>query len=343
MTPNSIQLPPSTPGIALARVTAEDIAVDAAGVANVIDQSPVTAGTRFAWFSMTKIATATAGMMLVDAGALALDRPAADHLAGLPIDPRITIRDLLQHTSGLSNPIPVSWIHAAGTPGPDQHAMLGRLLSRHRRLRFDPGSHAAYSNIGYLALGQVIAGASGMPFERFVTDRLLRPLGATATTFGVRGPTDAATGHHPRFSPSRPLLALARHPGLVHGHRGRFLALDSVDVDGAAYGGLVGPVCDAARLLQLHLRDGEGAYDRLISAKACREMCDIGRRGGRFDHGLGWFRTHRDTRRGRTHLEHLGSGIGFKACMRLHPSERRGSVVMANTTAFDHEAALAAQ
>lgn len=72
---------------------------------------PVSADTAFWWFSMTKIATATALMQLVESGAVALDAPARDHLADVAgLDPRITVRQLLNHSSGLANPMPMRWI-----------------------------------------------------------------------------------------------------------------------------------------------------------------------------------------------------------------------------------------
>jgi N-acyl-D-amino-acid deacylase len=52
------------------------------------------------------------------------------------------------------------------------------------RLDFDPGARFAYSNVGYLLLGRVIETASGMPYERYVKERVLAPVGVTTTQLG---------------------------------------------------------------------------------------------------------------------------------------------------------------
>ena len=108
------------------------------------------------WFSMTKIATATTAMILVDRGALDLDAPVADHLGDLwpATFAEVRVRHLLNHSSGLRNPVPIRWVHRAGEPVPDARRFLERLLAKQRRPRFAPGSRAAYSNVGYLARGR---------------------------------------------------------------------------------------------------------------------------------------------------------------------------------------------
>ena len=54
--------------------------------------------------------------------------------------------------------------------------------------------------------------------------------------------------------------------------------------------------------------------------------------GRKFDLGLGWFRRHRDSERGRTYIEHLGGGGGYGTVMRLFPERGLGVVAMANVS-----------
>jgi CubicO group peptidase (beta-lactamase class C family) len=61
------------------------------------------------------------------------------------------------------------WVHAATDPGPDRGRFVKGLTGRNRRLRFDPGSKAAYSNLGYRVLGEVIEAASGGPSKTVST------------------------------------------------------------------------------------------------------------------------------------------------------------------------------
>jgi CubicO group peptidase (beta-lactamase class C family) len=114
-------------------------------------------------------------------------------------------------------------------------------------------------------------------------------------------------------------------------HQGQ-LSLQPFLVDSAAYGGLVGPVTDAARFARMHLRDGELDGQRVLSSESAREMRQVCWAGKPFDHGLGWFRKQVDDPHRPEFVEHYGAGARFCNAMRLHPTEGVGMVVMANTT-----------
>jgi CubicO group peptidase (beta-lactamase class C family) len=166
---------------------------------------------------------------------------------------RITAWHLLSHSAGLANPIPVRWVHPAGTPASDPDGFLGGLLARHGKLRFEPGTRSSYSNLGPLVLAAALAAAAGQPFTALVTEQILGPLGMSGTTFTYTPQMrpDAAVGYHPRRNPMRLLL-----PRWVIGApAGRWISLRPFEVDGPAYGGLIGPAEELARFLLLHLRD----------------------------------------------------------------------------------------
>jgi len=114
-------------------------------------------------------------------------------------------------------------------------------------------------------------------------------------------------------------------------------------VTGAGYGGLVGPVTDAARLLQLHLADGEIDGKRVLRPETARRMREIRTPGRPFDLGLGWFRRAADRNVRPAFAEHWGTGGGFWNAMRLYPDLDLGIVVMANTSrSYDHHALMEA-
>jgi CubicO group peptidase (beta-lactamase class C family) len=73
------------------------------------------------------------------------------------------------------------------------------LLTRHRKLRFEPGTRASYSNLGTLALGQAIATAAGRTYTGLVSEEILQPLQIRRTGFayGPHMQARAATGYHP--------------------------------------------------------------------------------------------------------------------------------------------------
>ncbi len=106
-------------------------------------------------------------------------------------------------------------------------------------------------------------------------------------------------------------------------------------MDGAPYGGLVGPASDAARLVLAHANGGTLDGARVLSEDAVRAMQTIAVTGKPFDHGLGWFRPPKDRARAPSFVEHYGGGGGYHNLMRLYPGRRVGVVVMGNSTSYD--------
>ena len=114
------------PGVAIVIVGPEGVRDRAgSGLADVVADTPMSPDLAAPWFSMTKIATATTAMTLAERGDLDLDAPVAAIAPAthklLPKDQasRITPRNLLQHSAGIANPIPVKWIHPVDEAGPD--------------------------------------------------------------------------------------------------------------------------------------------------------------------------------------------------------------------------------
>ncbi len=327
------------PGVVVLVAGPEGVrAAGAAGLADIAARVPASPGMVCPWFSMTKIVTATAAMRLAERGVLDLDAPIAGHVPALrQVRPagwasQITARHLLSHSAGLANPIPVRWVHPADQPAPDPDEFLGGLLARHHKLRFEPGSRASYSNLGPLVLAAALATATGQPFTDLVTAEILGPLGmaATAFSFTPQTQTRAAVGYHPRRSPMRLLL-----PRWAIGEpAGRWVSLRPFLVDGPAYGGLVGPVDDLARFLQLHLRDGELDGTRILSPQAAAAMRQITVPGRRYDLGLGWFRPAGQRDADPPFVEHLGGGAGFFNLIRIYPTRGIGVAIMGNVTKY---------
>jgi CubicO group peptidase (beta-lactamase class C family) len=308
------------------------------GLANRVTHAPAVASTAYLWFSMTKIVTATAALRLADEGRLDLSAPAGAYVDYLraPGSTQPTVRQLLNHTAGLGNPLPIRWAHPAGAPAPDPEALLRRLMGRRRAYRFPVGESARYSNVGYLAAGQIIAAAAGMPFEAYVRECVLRPLAMERTGFGPPAGPDPATGYLKAPRIADPLVRRLLPGGIAGDRHDRFLALNPFAVDGPAYGGLAGDILDASRFLRMHLRDGELDGNRILAPDTTRRMRTIDQVGKPFDHGIGWFR--RPTKAPGQWVEHLGTGAGFWNVMRLYPDRGLGVVVMSNSTAgYDFE------
>jgi CubicO group peptidase (beta-lactamase class C family) len=333
----------SVPGLSVSVVKGDRVVWERGfGFADLATSTPATSATSYLWFSMTKIATATAVVKLAEHGNLDLDAPVTDYFAGFSIisQPRqVTVRHLLSHTSGLANPLPIRWVRPAGIPAPDRRAFVNRLLARHRKLKFTPGERASYSNLGYLVLGEVVSGVAGASYEEYVRGEILSPLGMNRTGFVYADPAkhEAATGYQPLWRLLTPLFRAALPRGVVGRRQGRYVACNPFYVNGLAYGGLVGGADAAAGLVLLHLNGGRIDGRRLLSPESVAEMRRITPRGGKRDFGLGWFRSSEAAQRRPAFVEHLGGGAGFWNVMRIYPEESLGVVVMGNITRYDHE------
>jgi CubicO group peptidase (beta-lactamase class C family) len=310
------------PALSVAVVTPGGVWSEGFGLADIEAAKPADADTVYLWFSMTKLVTATAVLQLADRGQLDLDSPVVNLVARFPRrggGSRVTSRHLLSHSGGIANPIPVGWVRLSDAPAEDLDAFTARLLNKHARLRGEPGRRARYSNLGYLVLGEVIQAASGATYPEFVRAQLLEPLAMTTSDFVYRADMTAcaATGYHPRFSGSTPLLRLMTPSGIFDHRVGKFWALSRFCVQGAPYGGLIGTVSDAARFLDLHL--DPGSHPGVLSENAVLAMQQTTARGPKLDVGLGWFRRHSDPPDSGHYWEHLGGGGGFFNTMRIYP------------------------
>src|SRR3954470_11516203 len=172
----------SVPGLSVAVTDAERLLyAEGFGAADLRSGRGATERTAYLWFSMSKIATATVALRLADEGVLDLDRPIADLVPGFtsPSGPTPRVRQLLDHTSGLGNPLPLRWVLPAAAGDDEARTATRRILQKHGRARRPAGPPARYSNLGYLLLAEVIGRVTGEPFEDVVRRRLLEPAGMT--------------------------------------------------------------------------------------------------------------------------------------------------------------------
>lgn len=283
------------------------------------EDSRVTLETPFRWFSVTKLVTAMSVLAHVDRGALDLDHPVDRYVPWFAPKPsaRVTIAHLLSHRSGLADPLPLSWVHPPGGARRTPHELTRETFERNRSLHSAPGSTPAYTNLGYLVLGEVLSAISGSAYDAHVHDVVLGPAKIGAS-FAPRG----AVGHERLRSLRAAAMALAFFPRtrrLIEYVREGWVGLTRFELEGQAYGGLVGSLGDLVRLGRLHLNDGELDGVRVISAKLAREM-----RSPRGPFGLGFWIHDRGW------IGHGGWAGGYRAELRLHPERGRGIAVLAS-------------
>lgn len=314
--------------------------------------------TVYAWWSMTKLVTATAVLQLQEQHKLNLDDPVAMYLPFFTVGYRsatsqpVTIRQLLNHSSGIPNNVPalVGWIHHVDQPRLDQTAYLAQVLPRYARLRFEPANHGEYTNVGYMALGAVIEAVSHQTYEDYVREKVLQPLDMHNTDFvySTAMRPHAAVASHPWFSLESVLLPflVTNWSSYVRETTDGRMWLHPFYANSAPPTGLIGPATDAARFMAAMLNAGALEGQRVLSAESVRTMIHsshvIGRGGEAktypgMSYGLGWHIVPED---GRLRIQHRGGGPGFGSEMRLYPDEGLGLVVMANDTTYDRDAIL---
>jgi CubicO group peptidase (beta-lactamase class C family) len=176
----------ATPGAAVMVIkNGKPIFKKAYGLANLDDETPVTLATNFRLASVTKQFTAMCVMMLVQSGRLGYDHNLQQIFPEFPAYGRgITIRHLLQHTSGLiayEDLIP----DTAKVQVLDEDVL--RMMMTQDSTHFPPGSQYRYSNSGYAVLAMVVEKASGKSFAQFLQENIFAPLGMKRTVAYQKG------------------------------------------------------------------------------------------------------------------------------------------------------------
>jgi len=176
-----------SPGIVAQVVTPEWSWSGAAGIAGRNPEAPADVGMRFRIASVTKTLVAAAVLTLLQDGKLALDQPAANWLPSrwvekMPNRDQVTLRHLLQHTSGLSTYPVYDWFlqtHSSSSTLviPPERAVLEALNGTASA----PGSKWEYNNAGFLLLSYVLEKASGLPYDLYLQRTLFQPLGMDDT------------------------------------------------------------------------------------------------------------------------------------------------------------------
>jgi CubicO group peptidase (beta-lactamase class C family) len=315
------------PGLAIAIVKDDSVVfLKGYGVRQLGKSAAVDERTLFAIGSTTKAMTAAAIGMLVDEGKVGWDDQVTTHLSSFQLhDPYVTrelrVRDLLTHRSGL----PGADLLWAGADYSTSEIL--------RRLRYlEPATSLrtrfAYQNVMYAAAGEVIASASGMPWETFMRTRIFAPLGMRSTL-----PTAATLGRQPNVA----------QPHMRLGDTIRLVANRTVDPVAPA-GAVWSSISDMAKWMRFVLDSGRASGTRLIAAATFAELltpqvvvppeefyptAKLARPHFTL-YGLGWFL---QDYRGRAVAMHTGSIDGMSAIIGLIPDQRLGVYVLAN---LDH-------
>ncbi len=195
------------------------------GSANLEYGVPLTDSTVLESGSVAKQFTASALVLLAQDGKLSLDDDIHKYLPEVPDfgGQRITVRNLLTHTSGLRDQWGLLGIEGLG-PGTQVHTPMTTLdLVEHQKmLNFPPGSEYLYSNTGYALAGLIVQRVSGKSLDEFTRERLFQPLGMRHTewradfTKVVRNRATAYSGSADRgFRQDMPFTNMIGNGGLL--------------------------------------------------------------------------------------------------------------------------------
>lgn len=292
---------PGSPGCVVMVVRAGDVVFSRAyGLANRETGERLAAETVIDAGSLTKQFTAFGIAMLAAEGRLSLDDDIHAHVPELPAYPhRVTLRHLLNHTSGIREYTELPALAANGTDGTD-------LLFRADGLSFRPGDRYAYSNSGYLLLGRVVERVSGQPLAAFLRERIFAPLGMRHTwlpadTADLRGRAHAYTRADTGWAHQNP----------------------PAEAGGGDFGLLTTPA-DLARW-------DRNFYDERVGAGALRIIRgdSLGMNdGARSTYAFG---LHREPYRGLRRDWHGGQSFGFRAQWWRFPDARLSFLTTCNT------------
>jgi len=303
------------PGAAVCVVRDGEVVLAAGyGYSEVEDGRPVSAdGTLFRVASITKLFTWTAVMQLVEDGKLDPDADVNSYLEGFQIPSdfpgSITISHLATHTAGFDRARDMS----AAEVG--ELRPLGEVLSDHLpgRVR-PPGEFTAYSNYGAALAGLVVQEASGVPYESYVKENILDPLGMARTTLAQPPPPGLAENLATGYIYSRG----AYRPGSFLYHQ----LVPAISMSSTA--------TDMARFMIAHLQDGCYGNTSILEEDQARLMKDR-----LFTNDLsvsGWaFGFMEIFSNGRRIIMHGGSWGQFYSLLALVPEDDIGLFVAYNS------------
>lgn len=317
------------PGVSVAVLDDEDVYLRGLGSRDLESNAPATPETLYGIASCTKSFTATAILQLAERGELDVHDQVSAHLPfdlWESADPPITIHDLLTHSSGIPGDGSAYLLVRRRLDRSSATVPLGSMddLRRFAEASLadrvdDPGEAFHYNNTGYVLLGEVVAHRSGRPFDRYVGEEILSPLGMDRSTFDperVAADDDTLTPY--RLTEDGPERSPFPFSDLTH-----------------AAGGLLSSVSELADYLRCQLDGGELDGGRLLSPDSIERMrrpyveWDYGTSGAPGRYGYGW--TVREVRGERVY-SHIGDKAVSSAYVGFLPERDVGIAVLANVS-----------
>lgn len=277
---------------------------------------PVTPDTQFAIGSATKAFTALSVLMSQEDGKLNLDDNPKKYLSYFKIndpetDAKITVRDLLSHSSGL-NRTDIAMV--SGKLNREELIKVAGEAKPIAKLREKFG----YQNVMFAAAGEAVAKTNGTTWEKYVAERIFKPLGMTNSNLTVKemhkakdysfGYTFNSDTKETRQVPTRDILEVAPAGSINSSAR------------------------DMANWLRFMLNNGQVNGKRFVSETAFAELIKPQMKitpNGKFNYGLGWFLQDWN---GMKVVQHGGNIDGFNALVGMMPEKKIGFAILTNVS-----------
>lgn len=304
------------------------------GQADIEQNRATTTDTTYHAYSVTKTFTALAILQLAEKGLLDIDKPVVTYLSRFSYGNTITIRHILNHTAGIPNPIPLKWIHPADSQY-SEHDFIDSVISQHSKALFAPNQRFAYSNLGYIILGQVIEIVSGLSYKEYIRQHIISPLGLGDNELGFEAidPEKHATGYIEKYSLLNLLIGFfIDRKTYLKPATGNWVPFNNFYVNGAAYGGLIGTPLAFVKYAQLLLNpDSTLITDRYKQLLFTENKTIAGKPTGMC---MAWYKGKLS---GHTYYAHAGGGGGYYCELRLYPGDNLGSAIFFNRTGIKDE------
>jgi CubicO group peptidase (beta-lactamase class C family) len=289
------------------------------GITDLRSRRKIDEHTNFRLASCTKQFTAMAVMLLVRDGKLRYEDRLTDIFPDFPeYGTSITIRNLLNHTSGLLDYEDVMAKPAAGTPPENipqiKDAGVLELLKQQKTTNFPPGSRWDYSNSGYAVLAMVVEKVSGQPFGDFLHDRIFAPLDMKQTVAYEKGKNTVA------------------HRAYGHTHEGgAWREMDQSPTSAVlGDGGVYSSLADLARwdraLAHSTLLSEAEMEPAIIPVKVADGSVQ-GPDGTPAAYGFGWFL---NPYRNHPRMWHYGETVGFRTTIQRLVEDKLTIIVLCN-------------
>lgn len=292
------------PSASIAIVRGGEIAyAKAYGKQSETSRAPVTSAP-YQIASISKQFTAAALLLLEDDGKLSLDDTVAKYIPGISGGDRITLRQLLSHTSGLQDYWPQDYSFKAMSAPTTPQGIVDRWAKK--PLDFQPGEQWQYSNTGYVVAGMIVEKVSGQPLLDFLKVRIFKPLGITAYDQDLAIGSMFPQGYgRAALGPLRPVTPAAHGWLFAAGE----LSMSATDL----------AKWDVARMNRIVL-----SADDWTAQETGVRLTD----GSDTGYGLG---VTIGKANGRRLIEHSGEAVGFLSENMVFPDDKAAVVVLTNT------------